>query len=67
MSKCTNGFMRKMTKERKGPWLLSGSIFLDRGIGVGLVAKDNIQGNCEQVRDSLYGCELGKGTEARST
>lgn len=32
---------------RKGPWLIRSSIFLDRGIGVGLVAKDNIQGKYE--------------------
>lgn len=59
--------MRKMKKERKGPWLLSSSILLGRGIGTGLVAKANIQGKCEQLKDSLYGCELGKGTEARGT
>lgn len=46
---------------------MSSGVFLDRGIGVGLVAKDSIQGKCEQVRDRLYGWELGKGTEAGST
>lgn len=51
----------KENEERKGPWLMSSSIFLDRGIAVGLVE------GWEQVRDSLHGCELGKRTMARST